>query len=121
MGKHKEIQRWAAGCETWGEQIIVVQGTLVETDKQFRVKEQKDGTLNATERQFSTCAGYQKRWSKESYPNGPGYLTRDGALLGHLKYLQKQAEQARKVVRARTRDVVNMEQQMRDKCFKEIK
>jgi hypothetical protein len=109
MAKHKEIKRWAAGAETWGMKIIVVQATLVESAKQFRVKEQKDGTLAATERQFSACVGYRKRWDKDAYPT-VGYATRDGALRGYLDYLRKQQKQAE----------TTLEEQMRDHSFVEL-
>lgn len=119
MAKHKEVKRWAAGAETWGMKIIVVQATLVESAKQFRLKEQKDGTLAATERQFSACVGYRKRWDKDAYPT-VGYATRDGALRGYLDYLRKQQEQAEKTLRARKGDVARMEEQMRDQSFVEL-
>ena len=118
--KHKEVKRWSAGQVGWEDQIIVVQATLIESDKQFRVKEQKDGTLNATERQFSACVGYRYRWDKEAYPS-VGYATRDGALRGYLKYLRAEVEKAEGVLRARKRAVVNMEQQMLQSTFKELK
>ena len=98
--KHKEVQRWAAGWEVWEEKFFVVCATLVETNKQWRLKHNKDGTLGAAERQFSSAVGYRKIWDKEAYPS-VGWDTQMGAIKGLCDDAAKQVAEAQTTLRAR--------------------
>jgi len=100
MAKHKEVQRWAAGWEVFEEKFFVVCATLVETNKQWRLKKNKDGTLGSAERQFSTAVGYRQIWDKDAYPT-VGWETQMGAIKGLCDDAAKQVKEAQNVLRAR--------------------
>jgi len=105
VSKHKEIKRYACGLDPWDDTLIVSHATLIETDKQFRVKgcgPNDDGPLGPAERMFSRHLGYRNHWDKKNYPT-VGYATKNGAVQGFLKHLDKDVEKAEKTLEARKR------------------
>jgi hypothetical protein len=43
--KHKEVKKWVAGLGLWSDEVETAQAILVETPKQFRLKEDQDGKV----------------------------------------------------------------------------
>lgn len=62
MAKHKIVEKWAAGLESWSDRPMAVKAKLVETDKMFRLADDNDGVVF---RAFVVCAGYKRMWAKE--------------------------------------------------------
>ena len=115
MPKNKQIHRWAA-CMAFDDVVIVAQATLVESAKQFRLKE----PLGGGERQFSRGAGYRSRWDKDSYPS-VGWATKFGALRGLVEEKRKEVERAEATLRARKRELEFVENQIYNHTYKTVR
>jgi hypothetical protein len=104
--KHKEIKRWAAGVDVWDDTLVTARATLVETPKQFRMKDE----WGAADRMFSRFLGRQT-WSKDVHPE-VGYPTEASAIQAYRDSLAKQIKQAQSVLRSRVQLAADVDDQV---------
>lgn len=98
----KEIKRWIAGIDGWDDSMMVVQATLIETDKQFRIKgsNNADGChYGSAERMFHRFVDYREKWDKEYYPE-VGFATKQQAVESCLAQQLKKASELEAKARA---------------------